>query len=83
MLYWVGPPGPAGDDCFAEAERMAQTAAERIKRDPWIQVFRLVKAEAERVDDGKLIEMYVRLFKAYEASRYSRDGDEAAIARTT
>ena len=43
-------------------------------------MWRIVKAEAERAGNDKLIEMYVRLFKAYEASYYSRDGDEVTTA---
>ena len=58
---------------IAELQENGRAFAERSERDPWIQVWRIVKAEAER-DGGndKLIEMYARLFKAYEASRYPR-----------
>ena len=55
---------PCGDAQFL--------AAERIERNPWTHVLRIVKAEAERTDDPTLIDAFVRLFKAWEASRYSR-----------
>jgi hypothetical protein len=59
---------PAMD--IAELQENGRAFAERAERNPWIQVWRIVKAEAERTGDDKLIEMYVRLFKAYEASCY-------------
>ena len=71
MLYWVGPPGAAGDALGAEVERRAQAAVGRIESNPWIHVWRLVNAEVERTGDRSLIDMYVRLFKAWEASHYS------------
>ena len=72
MLYWIGPPGAAGDALSAEFERRAQAAVERIESNPWIHVWRIVNAEAERSGDRSLIDMYVRLFKAWEASHYSK-----------
>jgi hypothetical protein len=72
MLYWIGPPGAAGDALSAEAERRAQAAAERIESNPWIHMWRIVNAEAERSGDRSLIDRYVRLFKVWEASHYSK-----------
>ena len=69
MLYWIGPPGPAGDACFAEVERMVQTA-ENIKRDPWIYEYRRVKAEVERTGDETLFADFQRRFKRAEAERW-------------
>jgi hypothetical protein len=71
MLYWIGPPGAAGDALSAEFERKAQAAVERIESNPWIHVWRLVNAKVERTGDRSLIDMCVRLFKAWEASQYS------------
>ena len=71
MLYWVGPPGAAGDALRAEFERRAQAAVERIESNLSIHVWRLVNAEVERTGDRSLIDIYVRLFKAWEASHYS------------
>ena len=71
MLIWIGPPGAAADALSAEAEHMAQAAVERMERNPWIHVWRIVSAEVERGGDRSLIDMYVRLFKAWEASHYS------------
>ena len=65
---------------IGELQENGRAFAERAERDPWIQVFRIVRVEAERTGNDRLIEMYVRLFKAYEASRYPRDGAEVTIA---
>jgi hypothetical protein len=54
MLFWFGPSGPAGEALFAEAERNARLAAERIERNPWTHEYRRVKAEVERTGDASL-----------------------------
>ena len=65
---------------IGELQENGRAFAERAERNPWIQVWRIVKAEAERSGNDKLVEMYVRLFKAYEASYHPRDGDVETIA---
>ena len=72
MMIWIGPPGAAGDALGAEFERKANAAVERMEHNPWIDVFRIVNAEAERTGDRSLIDHYVRLFKAWEGSYYSK-----------
>jgi hypothetical protein len=66
-LWW--PDTLAAMD-IAELQENGRAFAERAERNPWVQVWRIVKAEVERSSNDKLVEMYVRLFKAYEASCY-------------
>lgn len=55
---------------FTNPERLTDLVADRIEQNPWIHVWRIVNAEAERSGDRSLIDHYVRLFKAWEASHY-------------
>jgi hypothetical protein len=49
---------------IAELQENGRAFAERTERDPWVQLWRIIKAEAERAGNDKLV-------KAWEASRYS------------
>jgi hypothetical protein len=70
MLFWLGPSGPAGEALFAEAERNAGLAAERIERNPWTHEYRRVRAEVERTGDESLFADFQRRFKKAERERW-------------
>ena len=72
MMYWIGPPGPAGDTLLAEAKRNMQAAAERIERNPWTYELRRVRAEVERTGDESLYEDFQRRFKRALVERWGR-----------
>jgi hypothetical protein len=63
---------PAMD--IAELQGNGRGSAERAERNPWIQVWRIVKAEAERTGDETLYEDFQRRFKRAERERWGPAG---------
>jgi hypothetical protein len=49
-----------------------RASVQRIEGNPWIHIYRAVKAEVDRTGDDMLFEEFQQWFKKAEARRYSR-----------